>query len=335
MEFILPVAIVLSTILALNIGANNSAASMATAYGAGVRTKREATFLIAFFALFGAIVAGAPVVKTLGKDIVPSTVLSSHLGLVLIIFVIAIIAISWANITRVPVATTHAIVCAIAGVGIYANALNGRKFLEIIVWWVVGPFVALIINYLLGRFLYFRTLSFLTNRYSEKNINRILTLMITISGSFLAFSAGSNNSANAVGPLVGIGLLNSTTGAVLAGVAMGVGAIVLGGRLLETVGKEITEICILRAVSVEFTGATLIFIASIYGIPISIAEIITSGIIGFSIAQQGFSITAKNRHVIRIAFFWILVPIIAIGISYMLSSIYFKYGISAMLKANF
>ncbi|MDA2920401.1 inorganic phosphate transporter family protein [Desulfobacterota bacterium AH_259_B03_O07] len=335
MEFILPVAIVLSTILALNIGANNSAASMATAYGAGIRTKREATFLIAVFALLGAIVAGAPVVKTLGNGIVPGEVLSSHLGLVLIIFVIAIIAISWANITRVPVATTHAIVCAIAGVGIYANALNGRKFLEIIVWWVVGPFIALIINYLIGRFLYFRTLSFLTNRYSEKNINRVLTLMITISGSFLAFSAGSNNSANAVGPLVGIGLLNPTTGAILAGLAMGVGAIVLGGRLLETVGKEITEICILRAVSVEFTGAILIFIASIYGIPISIAEIITSGIIGFSIAQQGFSITAKNRHVIRIALFWLVLPIIAIGISYMLSSIYFKYGISAMLKANF
>jgi len=335
LEFILPVAIVLSTILALNIGANNSAASMATAYGAGIRTKREATFLIAVFALLGAIVAGAPVVKTLGKGIVPSEVLSSHVGLVLMIFVIAIIAISWANITRVPVATTHAIVCAIAGVGIYANALNGRKFLEIIVWWVVCPFVALIVNYLIGRFLYFRTLRFLTNRYSEKNINRMLTLMITISGSSLAFSAGSNNSANAVGPLVGIGLLDSTTGAILAGLAMGVGAIVLGGRLLETVGKEITEICILRAVSVEFTGAILIVIASIYGIPISIAEIITSGIIGFSIAQQGFSITAKNRHVIRIAFFWLALPIMAIGISYMLSSIYFKYGISAMLKANF
>jgi len=200
---------------------------------------------------------------------------------------------------------------------------------------VVGPFIALTINYLIGRFLYFRTLSFLTNRYSEKNINRVLTLMITISGSFLAFSAGSNNSANAVGPLVGIGLLNSTTGAILAGLGMGVGAIVLGGRLLETVGKEITEICILRAVSVEFTGAIFIFIASIYGIPISIAEIVTSGIIGFSIAQQGFSITAKNRHVIRIAFFWLALPIIAIGVSYMLSSIYFKYGISAMLKANF
>lgn len=42
MDVVLPIATVLSTFLALNIGANNSAASMATAYGAGARSKKEA-----------------------------------------------------------------------------------------------------------------------------------------------------------------------------------------------------------------------------------------------------------------------------------------------------
>lgn len=66
MDIFLPIAIVLSTFLALNIGANNSAASMATAYGAGARSKREALILIAVFALIGSLVAGAPVIKTMG-----------------------------------------------------------------------------------------------------------------------------------------------------------------------------------------------------------------------------------------------------------------------------
>jgi PiT family inorganic phosphate transporter/sulfate permease len=78
----------------------------------------------------------------------------------------------------------------------------------------------------------------------------------------------------------------------MAGVAMGVGAILFGGRVLESVGKEITEICILRAISVEFTGAAIILIASLSGVPVSLAEIVTAGIIGFSLAQQGFSATA-------------------------------------------
>ena len=245
MDLVLISSIVLAAFLALNIGANNSAASMATAYGAGVRSKRQAVIIIAIFAILGAVIAGAPVVNTLGKGLVPSEVLSSHIGLVLIIFIIASIFITWANVTKVPIATTHAIVCAIVGVGLYSSALNTNKFLEIILWWVITPVVALVINYLVAKHLYFRTLQLLTQKYSERSINRILSVLITFSGTFVAFSAGANNSANAVGPLVGLGLLGSYQGALLAGVAMGVGAILFGGRVLDTVGKEITEICIL------------------------------------------------------------------------------------------
>jgi PiT family inorganic phosphate transporter/sulfate permease len=132
-----------------------------------------------------------------------------------------------------------------------------------------------------------------------------------------------------------MGLLSPSVGAVLAGLGMGVGAILLGGRVLETVGKEITEICVLRAISVEFTAATLILIASVFGIPVSLAEIVTSGIIGFSCANQGFSITVQNKHVLRIAFFWFVVPFFAVAISYGLSSLYFNYDVSAMMGKNF
>jgi sulfate permease len=334
LELILPIALVLSAFLALNIGANNSAAAMATSYGAGVRSKRQATILIAVFALLGAVIAGAPVVNTIGKGLVPSEVLSSHVGLVLIIFIIAIIFVSWANVARVPIATTHAIVCAIAGVGIYSSALNGQKFIEIVIWWICAPVIAWVVNFLVAKYMYFRTLKYLTDRYSETSINRILTILITISGTFLAFSAGANNSANAVGPIVGLGLISSYWGAVIAGVAMGVGAILFGGRVLDSVGKEITEICILRAVSVEFTAAALILVASFSGIPVSIAEIVTSGIIGFSCAQQGFGVTARNRHVMRIAFFWIVIPFLAVGLGYALSSLYFNYNVGELISMS-
>ena len=332
MDIIIPIAVVMSAFLALNIGANNSAASMATAYGAGVRTKREAVSLIAIFAVLGALVAGGPVVKTLGKSIVPGEVLTSNIVLVLIVLLIAIFFITWANYAKVPIATTHAIVCAIAGVGLFANSLNTDKLFEIVGWWIVTPVISLGVNYLIGRFLYFRTLVFLSNRYSEKSINVILSIMLTVSGCLLAFSGGANNTANSVGPLVGMGLLETNTGAILAGLGMAVGALLLGGRVIETVGKEITEICILRAISVEFTGAIILFTASAMGIPISMAEIITSGIIGFSCAQHGFAITAQNRNVLKIAFFWFVVPFIAVGISYYLSSLYYRYGTIANLN---
>ena len=324
------IAIFLSIFLAVNIGANNSAASMATSYGAGVRSKSNSVMLIAFFSLLGAILAGAPVVETVGKGIVPPDVFSSSIGIVFIVLIIAIIFITWANVTKVPIATTHAIVCAIVGVGIYTHSLNSDKFFQILIWWVAGPIVAWVINFTIAKFFYFKIVHYLATNFSEARVNGILKTLITITSIFLAFSSGANNSANAVGPIVGLGVIDSYSGAIFAGAAMGIGAILLGGRILETVGKEITEICIIRAVSVEFTGAVFILVASIYGIPISIAEIITSGIVGFSCAQHGFARTAKNRHVTKIAFFWFVVPFIAVGLSYLLSKLLFGNNFLAL-----
>lgn len=330
MSILIIIALVLSTFLAVNIGANNSAASMGTSYGAGVWSKKHAVMIIAVFALLGAIFAGAPVVETMGKGIVPADILSGNTGLVFIIILIAIIFISWANILRVPIATTHAIVCAIVGIGIFTKTLHTDKFLEIVVWWIAGPVALFLLNFLIAKYYYFRIIHYLAVNFSEKRVNAILSILLTISAVSLAFSGGANNSANAVGPIVGLGLITSFNGAVLAGVAMGGGAILFGGRVLETVGKEITELCLIRAISVEITGAIVILAASIYGIPVSIAEIITAGILGFSCAQHGFSKTMSNRHVSRIAFFWFVIPFIAVGLSYILSLFYFRYDLAGI-----
>ncbi|MGI9558456.1 MAG: inorganic phosphate transporter [Thermodesulfobacteriota bacterium] len=316
METILIVAVVLSGLLAINVGANNSAAAMATSYGAGARTKRQAVVLIAVFAILGAVIAGAPVVETMGKGIVPQDVFSSDALLTALVLVIALVFVSVANISRVPVATTHAIVCSIAGIGLYYGALNHERFIQIIGWWIAAPVLSWAVGFFVGKFLYYRILNYFVDNFSEEGVSRVLKWCVTVSGTFLAFSAGANNSANAVGPIVGLGLFESSTGALFAGVAMAAGAIILGGRVLETVGKEITEICLIRAITVEATAAVIIVVASLYGIPVSITEIVTAGIVGFSCAQHGFGKTARNRHVLRIGFFWVAVPCVTVAVGY-------------------
>lgn len=331
MSVLLIVTLALSAALALNIGANNSAASMATSYGAGVRSKRQAVWLIAVFALLGALTAGAPVVETVGKGIVPAETLSSDIGFILIILLLGIGFITWANVARTPIATTHAIVCAIVGIGLYTQTLDTGNFFRVLKWWVAAPIVAWLINFAVAKLFYFRIVHYLASNFSEKRVKRILTVLITVSGTFIAFSGGANNSANAIGPIVSLGLIDSYQGAVLAGVAMGAGAILLGGRVLETLGKKITEICIIRAITVEFTAAAIILMASLYGIPVSIAEIVTAGVVGFSCAQHGFAETSKNSHVMKIGFFWFVVPVVVVGVSYYASLLYFRYGLSSYL----
>ncbi|MGQ0794452.1 MAG: hypothetical protein ACT4NX_10295 [Deltaproteobacteria bacterium] len=45
--------------------------------------------------------------------------------------------------------------------------------------------------------------------------------------------------------------------------------------------------------------------------------------------------TLQNRYVMRIAFFWFVVPFFAVGAAYALSMLYFKYDVAAMLSRNF
>ena len=53
--------------------------------------------------------------------------------------------------------------------------------------------------------------------------------------------------------------------------------------------------------------------------------------VGFSCAQHGFAETSKNSHVIKIGFFWFVVPVVVVGVSYYVSLLYVRYGLSSYL----
>jgi PiT family inorganic phosphate transporter/sulfate permease len=300
-------------LMGLNIGGNNAAASMGAAYGAGARTKMQAVALIGVFSLLGAVLSGGEVIKTLGGGLVPSELITL-VGAVVIVF-LAAVTIFVANIVKVPISTSQAAVGAVVGYGLFVNtaSVNAHKLAVIAGWWVVTPVVAWSLAYLVGKYFYPSLVMWLADHKSEAAIRRGLNASLTISGCYVAYSAGANNAANAVGPFVGAGLLTNFQGEVLGGLTIGLGALVLGGRVLDTVGKDIAELCVMRAVFVEFIAAGLVHLASELGIPISLGEIVTAGVIGIGCASTGMHI-AKSDTVKKIALMWVLSPLLA-GVS--------------------
>ena len=75
---------------------------------------------------------------------------------------------------------------------------------------------------------------------------------------------------------------------------MAAGALLLGGRMMQIVGKEITSICPLCAVLVQVISASIVFVASRFGMPVSLAEIVTCAVIGFSCASGGVRGTSQE-----------------------------------------
>jgi sulfate permease len=309
-------AIVVCLALAMNVGGNNSAAEMGPAFGAGVRSKTEAIFLIAIFSMVGALVAGTHVVHTVGSGIIPGGILEKHFGAVVIILLSASCIIGLANYLCVPVATSHALVGSVVGMGVYYGSVNWEKVGVIIAWWLMTPLASLVISYLLGRYVYMRLEQSIANLSAQRTVQLCYRGFITLSGCYMAFSAGANSLAKAVGPVVGAGILLSTWAAMLGGLGMAAGALIIGHRLLQTVGKGITPLDPLKATLIELVSGTIILTASYAGVPVSLAEIVTCAVIGFSCAHTGIRMTAQNQHVRTIYKLWPACPLTTAATSF-------------------
>lgn len=300
-----------SLVLALNIGANNSAAEMGPAYGAGVRSRRQAVAMIAVCCTAGAVFAGQRVMTTVGHRLIAGDALAANYSGALVVVLSAIGLIGVANLLRIPVATSHVVVGAVTGLGLYYGTVNLPLVTTVVVWWIVTPLASLTAFYAAGRLLYARLVQAFGGFRSEAGAGRALVWAITISGCWMAFAAGSNGLAKAMGPAVGAGVLGPGNAAVLGGLSMALGALLLGGRVISTVGKEITSICPVCAIVVQIISASIVFTASRFGMPVSLAEIVTCSVIGFSCAANGVKGTAGNRHVRRIMLLWPAAPVTA------------------------
>lgn len=153
-------------------------------------------------------------------------------------------------------------------------------------------------------------------------VERVFAWLQIITACFMAFAHGSNDVANAVGPLAAV--VNIVRdGAVaaqsvvplwvlgLGGVGIVVGLATYGKRVIETVGKNITEMTPTRGFSAEFGAALTILIGSRLGLPLSTTHVLVGAVIGVGFAR---GIAALNMRVIRnVATSWLVtVPAAAV-----------------------
>ena len=139
---------------------------------------------------------------------------------------------------------------------------------------------------------------------------------------YVAISQGANDVANAIGPVAAIyaiasDTLTSTTAGVplwlmaLGGGGIGVGIILLGHKVMYTVGKRITKLTNTRGFAVAFGAATTVLLASNLGMPVSTTHAAVGAVVGVGVAR-GFG-AVDFRVLYKIVLYWVLtLPIAAI-----------------------
>ncbi len=158
----------------------------------------------------------------------------------------------------------------------------------------------------------------------------ILTVLLIFAGFFEAFSAGMNNVANAVVPLVGAGMITVTKGIWLGGAFVALGALLLGRRVLETNGKKIVRFEKAEGILISTTGALLVGISSLFGLPVPLTQVTSSSIIGIGMAKSGKQIF--HKHIVKkIMCIWIVSPIFSLAISYSLIQLFMEKDLYAIV----
>jgi sulfate permease len=315
-------AIGLALFFAMNIGASGAAATMGVAYGSGAVTRRVGLILAAVGVFAGAYLGGGEVVKTLGAGIVPSDLLTVQL--VVIILLSATMTLFMANLLGIPLSTSEVTVGAVVGVGVAYQSLFVSNVLVIVSFWVIIPLIAFVMAWIGGRIII--TLEKRDARWrgvGNGKWKKALMTAVIVMGVFEAFSAGMNNVANAVGPLVGAGLLSAESGIFWGGLFVSLGAIVLGGRVVETNGKKITNLTLLQGSYVSGTGGLLVTIASLFGLPVPLTQVTTTAIMGLGVAKRGF-MQSEKRTVIKILKVWLVSPLISLVLSYTLVKLFIE-----------
>jgi len=146
-------------------------------------------------------------------------------------------------------------------------------------------------------------------------VNRLFAQLQILTACYVAFAHGANDVANAVGPLAAIFSVVKTKTVALSvevpfwmlfigGIAVGGGLWAFGTRVMETIGKNITEITPVRGFCAEFGAATTILICSRLGFPISTTHVLVGSVVGVGI-MRGMG-TLDLRILKNIGLSWIV-----------------------------
>lgn len=333
MATLLIIIIILAFVFDYINGFHDAANSIATIVSTKVLTPFQAVLWAAFFNFLAFFVSKYIIGEfKIGNTIAKSVTLEpgDHLALYVVLAGL-LAAIAWNLITwffGIPSSSSHALIggfigAAVARYGTFAVVVS-QKVIPIIIFIVAAPVIGMVIAFIITTIIV--NLARNARPYKAERWFRRLQLL-----SSAAFSLGhGGNDAQKVIGIIGaamvssqyIGSLNDipTWVPISCFIAIGLGTMSGGWRIVKTMGTRITKVTPLEGVSAETAGALTLYLTEHLGIPVSTTHTITGSIIGVGATKR---ISAVRWGItISLLWAWILtIPVSAL----MGATIYFIF----------
>jgi PiT family inorganic phosphate transporter len=272
-------------------GLHDAANSIATIVSTRVLKPQYAVAWAAFFNFIAFLFFGLHVAQTVGTGIVAADVVDAA-----VIFGALMGAICWNLITwwlGLPSSSSHALIGGLAGAGIMKAGIGA------IVWSGLGiTGAAIVLSPLLGFCLALAlvlAVSWIFVRSTPVAVNNTFGILQFVSASLYSLGHGGNDAQKTMGIIAVLLYSQRALGdhfyiplwvILSCQVAMALGTLFGGWRIVHTMGSRITRLHPVQGFCAEAGGAATLFLATFLGIPVSTTHTITGAIVGVGAARK-------------------------------------------------
>ena len=272
-------------------GFHDAANSIATVVSTRVLKPYQAVILAAFFNFVAVFVFHLSVAATVGKGIIDQGIVDHY-----VVFGALTGAIAWNLITwwyGIPSSSSHALIGGLVGAGVAKAgtwALLPAGILKTVAFIFISPFIGMVLGGVL-----LIVISWIFRRVTPSRVDRTFRRLQLLSSSMYSLGHGGNDAQKTIGIIWMLLIAAGYTGSsepvpvwvvVVCYVAIGLGTLFGGWRIVKTMGQRITKIRPVGGFCAELSGSAALFFATALGIPVSTTHTITGSIVGVGSVQS-------------------------------------------------
>ena len=299
-------------LIAFGIGSNDTSNALGISIGCGIIRLKKALLLFGCFVALGILLQGHKVMETVGKNLLDVT--PPIMSIALSVSAVLIILSNW---KKLPLSTHQVIIGSLTGAGVASGVpVSFLSLLQIFLSWLISPLVA----FFSSLFLY-RAMEKTISRLSFFDIEKMLRVLLLLSGILISYNTGANELATIAGPAIHSGLIAKTPASLIGSLFVFLGAVLLSKRVIETIGRGITTLDPYSGFAAQFGAGICVLFFTALGMPVSTTYCIIGGISGVGMSK-GMK-TIRLDLIRKIITNWFLAPTFAFLISYMLMEIIF------------
>lgn len=305
-------------------GVHDSSNIVATMIASRAFRPQTALALTAAANFLGPFLFGVAVATTIGDEVAQATALNLDVMVACLIGAIVWNLLTW--FFGIPSSSSHALIggmvgAVVAGAGFGAIKLQG--FEKVLIALFTSPLIGFAFGFVITRLIYFLA------RNMTPQVNWFFKNGQLVTALGMAFSHGTNDAQKTMGVItlslviggyisefrVPFWVIGISAGAIGLGTALG------GWRLIRTLGGKFYKIRPVHAFSTQLTSGIVILTASLFGLPVSTSQVVSSAIVGvgsserlgkvrWSVAQEiviAWFITIPASGLFSAGVYWLLV----------------------------